>query len=159
MRHSKSLKRSLDRELVYSDINSIPLSVWWKVKESGNLVHLYKDKPPKLVNPAFLSDIYIEILDQYIKILDLEPDIARRKNLMLEEAIASIEVAMGNSFAQNTVNMRQQDLKRYEETDGADMSRGEELALVSRKMGFSINPDKTTLGTYCGYIKIAKKDG
>ena len=95
-------------------------------------------------------------MDEYKDLMGTPPEFINSITNAIKLEVANIKLMKGDRFQQNIINMLEIDLK---EGEVKETRRSEEIAAISKFIGFRLNPLEETVESYCGYILMIRKNG
>ena len=146
--YQKSLR--LSKPKYYSSIDYLPVGIFNKILKTGEVERLcYTGKVRTSRLEKAWNDIMIEFVDEFGIIEEYEQYL----ELMKEVCILYEKVYLEGDRTSRT-------LARHKEAEAAqilkgipDVDFGSSLAKVSKKMGFRVDPNKTPVREFYGYLK------
>ena len=145
---SRSLKRFFYGKL-YSDIYSLPIGVFLRVSKNNNLelLSISGRHSKKALSMAWRS-----ILDQYIKEFGLSDDYRQYLELKSQSIMLWHDVYIkGHTHKIILAKIKDEQAKEISSIKGKN--EGELIALLSRKMGFRIDPSSISVYEFYSYLK------
>ena len=142
----------------FESLSDLPVYNWFKVNETNNLAHLlvvFREINSK--EAEFLSEVYHNLMTEYIDLYGVSQQF--RQILLKKREIALYQCDLfltGDKMFLTLIKIAQIELKELIEIQ-SDNDFEEVKAVISKHMGFRIDPKITTVTEYQSYLKLIEQ--
>ena len=150
----KKSRKGLEFPKAYIHIDELPILIWNKIHETGDLTLLFVEK--QKVNQSFdlkLEEIWLNLYDQFLKEFGVSDEYQKILEIKRAIAIHKIDFHLrGNRAARTYWKIEEAKLKDAL-TDEPKTSFNDSIIKIEQFMKFKLNARELTVLDYFSYIK------
>lgn len=146
------------RPSTYDSINTLPISEWWSIHETGNIILLLKDNKFALTKGLVdsCSNMWDDIRQQHMDAFGVPSGYKEYISLTADYAIAKMKYALSNdNFDLMLMNFAKDDLEKTKA--GTPQSNLQTKGNIERALDlrYPIDPKTTSVAEYYTYLESA----
>lgn len=140
----------------YTSIDNLPQYNWRMISEKNDITFMLIDRT-KMGNKHELKAAFDKIKDEYIDTFGINENYKRILELKKEIVCLEIDVAMGDLFMENFLDIAKMDLERL--LKATDSNKPSETTVrLSKHMGFQVNERTITVREYAEMVNVMQND-
>lgn len=149
MLFNKKLKKKLERIETYNSGDELPIKIWFKIHETGDLSLLCKNEPIYFEGLEILFEkIYDEFISRFGFSDEYLSDLERKKRLANLQA--DFIITKQRHF--KTLIAIEKEIQQQNETSAGKQDLEITLAKISKYYGFKLSSRDLTVAEYYSYI-------
>lgn len=140
----------------YTSIDNLPQYNWRMISEKNDITFMLIDRS-KMGNKHELKAEFDKIKDEYIDTFGINDNYKRILELKKEIVCLQIDVAMGDLFMENFLDIAKIELERL--LKATDSNKPSETTVrLSKHMGFQVNERTITVREYAEMVNVMQND-
>lgn len=140
----------------YTSIDNLPQYNWRMISEKNDISYMLIDRT-KMGNKHILAEAFDKIKDEYIDTFGINDNYKRILELKKDIVCLQIDVAMGDLFMENFLDIAKIELERL--LKATDSNKPSETTVrLSKHMGFQVNERTITVREYAEMVNVMQND-
>lgn len=150
-------KEYLKDDCVYRSIEDLPIGIWKKINQTGDLSLLFKIDVQELEDYNVLIELWTELNDQYITRYGINEKYEKILGMQKKIALLKIDFHLKNKRINKTF-WRIEEIRLTELLNNDEgMQFNDTIIAIEERMGREIDPNKISVVKYYDYINYINK--